>query len=49
MKTFLKCAEVLRIAFPEWTIDYKRHKVGEALQRYMELREPYVTLPTCFI
>ena len=49
MKTFTKCADVLKVVFEEQSLKYRREKLKKVIDRYVELHEPYASLNTCFI
>jgi len=49
MKTFIKCANVLRVGFTHYTRKRRREKVAEILEEYVRIHEPYANIEYCFI
>jgi hypothetical protein len=49
MKTFIKCASVLRIALTRSSRKERRRKVCETLEEYVRIHEPYGNLEYCFV
>jgi len=49
MKTFIKCASVLRIGFENKSIEWRREKVIKTINRFVEIRQPYMSIETCFV